>query len=223
MPKVKVPRKSTNIDMTAMCDVAFLLLSFFILATKTKPPEVLTVETPSSVSTRIAPENNVVLISIDATGRVFFSISDKNTEEKRTVIDAVDKARNLGLSEAQKKAFVRTNSFIGVPFSQLGAFLSTPEENLKSIKMEGIPVTDSINNQLLDWMLAAKGAFEGKKMELLVKGDNSSKYPAFQGVIAAFKKNDLMKFSMVTNPEGVPPGSELSKENDKKAAAAKQQ
>ena len=29
MPKVKIPRKSTAVDMTAMCDVAFLLLSFF--------------------------------------------------------------------------------------------------------------------------------------------------------------------------------------------------
>jgi hypothetical protein len=47
MPKLKIPRKSTTIDMTAMCDVAFLLLSFFILATKQKPPEVLTVSPPS--------------------------------------------------------------------------------------------------------------------------------------------------------------------------------
>ena len=37
MARAKIPRKSTNIDMTAMCDVAFLLLSFFILATKFKP------------------------------------------------------------------------------------------------------------------------------------------------------------------------------------------
>ena len=221
MPKVKLPRKSTNIDMTAMCDVAFLLLSFFILATKTKPPEVLTVQTPSSVSTRIAPENNVVLISIDHDGRVFFSVSDKNSEQKVAIIDAVDKARNLGLTPAQKHGFAKSNSFVGVPFSQLGAFLNIPAENLKGTKMDGIPVTDSTNNQLLDWMLAAKQAFEGKKMELLVKGDNDSKYPAFQGVINAFKKNDLMKFSMVTNPEGVPAGSELAKENQKKAAAAK--
>ena len=211
MPKVKVPRKSTNIDMTAMCDVAFLLLSFFILATKTKPPEVLTVEPPSSVSTRIAPEKDVVLISIDPSGKAYFSVSDKNKAEKTAIIDAVDKSRNLGLTPAQKAAFVKDNSFIGVPFSQLGAFLSTPPENLKNIKMEGVPVTDSTNNQLIDWMAAAKSAFEGKKMELLVKGDNSSKYPSFQGVITAFKKNDLMKFQMVTNPEGVPPGSELSK------------
>ncbi len=211
MPKVKLPRKSTNIDMTAMCDVAFLLLSFFILATKTKPPEVLTVETPSSVSTKIAPEKNVALISIDKDGRVFFSISDKNKTEKSAIIDAVDKARNLGLTSAQKAAFKKDNSFVGVPFSQLGAFLSTPADNLKSIKMEGIPVTDSTNNQLLDWMLAAKQAFENQKMEILVKGDNNAKYPAFQGVINAFKKNDLMKFGMVTNPQGVPAGSELAK------------
>ena len=77
--------------------------------------------------------------------------------------------------------------------------------------MDGIPVTDTLNNQLTDWLLAAKQAFEGKKMELLVKGDNNSKYPSFQGVLNAFKKNDLLKFQMVTNPEGVPAGSELSK------------
>jgi biopolymer transport protein ExbD len=219
MPKVKVPRKSTNIDMTAMCDVAFLLLSFFILATKTKPPEVLTVETPSSVSTRIVPEKDVILISIDHEGRVFFSLSDNNRDQKLAVIEAVDKARNLGLTDAQKKAFGKSNSFIGVPFSQLGSFLLTPTDDLKKIKMDGIPVTDSTNNQLIDWMLAAKTAFEGKKMELLVKGDNNSKYPSFQGVISAFKKNDLMKFSMITNPEGVPTGSELSKENQRKSAA----
>lgn len=221
MPKFKLPRKSTNIDMTAMCDVAFLLLSFFILATKTKPPEILSVETPSSVSTRVVPEKDVVLISINHEGRVFFSLSDKNQEQKLAIIDAVNKARNLGLSDAQKKAFGRSNSFIGVPFSQLSAFLSTPPDNLKNAKLEGIPVTDSTNNQLIDWMTAAKAAFEGKKMELLVKGDNNAKYPAFQGVINAFKKNDLMKFSMITNPEGVPPGSELAKENLNKRSSGK--
>ena len=47
MGRAKLPRKSTNIDMTAMCDVAFLLLSFFILTTKFKPAEAIAVETPS--------------------------------------------------------------------------------------------------------------------------------------------------------------------------------
>ncbi len=36
MARPKIARKSTAVDMTAMCDVAFLLLSFFILTTKSK-------------------------------------------------------------------------------------------------------------------------------------------------------------------------------------------
>jgi hypothetical protein len=31
-------------------------------------------------------------------------------------------------------------------------------------------------------------------------------------VINAFKKNEIFKYQLVTNPEGVPPGSELEKE-----------
>ncbi|MEO5685668.1 MAG: biopolymer transporter ExbD [Chitinophagaceae bacterium] len=211
MPKVKVARKSTSIDMTAMCDVAFLLLSFFILTTKFKPSEALAVVTPNSVSAKVAPENDVVLITIDKEGRVYLSVSDKNTSEKRAIITAISTSKSLNLSAAQIASFARASSYVGVPFSQLGGLLSTPVDDIKKIKMEGIPVTDTLNNQLTDWLYAAKQAFEGKKMELLVKGDNDSKYPSFQGVLNAFKKNDLLKFQMVTNPEGVPAGSELSK------------
>ncbi|MEO6315599.1 MAG: biopolymer transporter ExbD [Chitinophagaceae bacterium] len=218
MPKVKVARKSTSIDMTAMCDVAFLLLSFFILTTKFKPSEALAVVTPNSVSAKVAPENDVVLITIDKEGRVYLSVSDKNTSEKRAMITAISTSKALNLSAAQIAAFARASSYVGVPFSQLGGLLSTPVDDIKKIKMEGIPVTDTLNNQLTDWLFAAKQAFEGKKMELLVKGDNDSKYPSFQGVLNAFKKNDLLKFQMVTNPEGVPAGTELYKNNMKRGA-----
>ena len=211
MPKVKVARKSTSIDMTAMCDVAFLLLSFFILTTKFKPSEVLKVTTPNSVSHNAAPENDVVLITMDKDGKIFLSVSDKNTSEKRTMIDNINTSKGLNLTDAQKKAFVRANSFVGVPFSHLGGFLNTPPADIKKLKMDGIPVTDTLNNQLTEWLTAAKGAFEGRKMQILVKGDNNAKYPSFQGILNALKKNDLLKFQMVTNPEGVPAGSELSK------------
>jgi len=216
MPKVKVARKSTSIDMTAMCDVAFLLLSFFILTTKFKPSEALAVVTPNSVSAKAAPENDVVLITIDKEGKVYLSVSDKNTPEKKAIISSISTSKGLNLSAAQVNAFARGGSYVGVPFSQLGGLLNTPPDDVKKIKMEGIPVTDSTNNQLVDWLYAAKQAFEGKKMELLVKGDNDSKYPSFQGVLNAFKKNDLLKFQMVTNPEGVPSGTELYRINKEK-------
>jgi biopolymer transport protein ExbD len=222
MPKVKVPRKSTPIDMTAMCDVAFLLLSFFILTTKFKPSEALAVVTPNSVSNKVAPQNDAVLITIDKDGKVYFSVSDDNKSEKQAILQAINTSQSLGLTDAEIASFNRAGSYIGVPFSKLKSFLKLDAEQLKKTTVEGIPVTDSTNNQLTEWMRAAATAFQGTKMNLLVKGDNSSKYPSFQGVTNAFKKNDLMKFQMITNPEGVPPGTELYRKNMSSSAATEQ-
>lgn len=214
MPKVKVPRKSTSVDMTAMCDVAFLLLSFFILTTKFKPPDTLQVTTPKSVSTKAVEAKNVVLITLDKEGKVYFSVSDENGPEKAEVIDAVNEMKALNLTDQEKAAFKRTASFVGVPFSQLKSYLQLTPEQLKNFKATtGIPV-DTANNEMEVWIRAAAGAFQGKKMNLLVKGDNDAKYPAFKGVIDALKKNEIFKFSMITDPEGVPPGTELYKKNE---------
>ncbi len=56
MPRVKVPRKSTAVDMTAMCDVAFLLLTFFILTATARQPDPLDITTPSSTVQFKVPE-----------------------------------------------------------------------------------------------------------------------------------------------------------------------
>jgi biopolymer transport protein ExbD len=212
MGRAKLPRKSTNIDMTAMCDVAFLLLSFFILATKFKPPEALTVVTPSSVSTKVAPSKDVVMLIIDKDGKVYLSVSDVNFEEKQTMIDALNTSKNLGLSDAEKNNFVKVpNAYIGAPFSQLKSYLDKTPEQLQNVVKPGIPAVDSTNNELIDWIGAAKSAFAGKKMNVLVKGDDASKYPSLQGIIIALKKNDEMKFQVVTSPIPVPTGTELYK------------
>lgn len=212
MPKVKVPRKSTSVDMTAMCDVAFLLLSFFILTTKFKAPDTLQVTTPKSVSTKTVEAENVVLVTLDKEGKVYFQVSDENPDEKAEVIDFVDQAKGLGLTAQEKAAFKRTGSFVGVPFSKLKSYLNLSPDQLKSYKADGIPV-DSTNNEMVEWIRASATAFQNKKMLLLVKGDNDAKYPSFKGVIDALKKNEIFKFSMITDPEGVPAGTDLYKRN----------
>jgi len=68
---------------------------------------------------------------------------------------------------------------------------------------------------MIEWFKAAQTAFEGKKMNILVKGDDASKYPSFQGVIIALKRNDLMKFQVVTASIPVPQGTELYKQQEK--------
>ncbi|HXD79115.1 MAG TPA: biopolymer transporter ExbD [Puia sp.] len=212
MPRAKIPRKSTTIDMTAMCDVAFLLLSFFILATKFKPPEALSVTTPSSVYNRIAPESNVVMIIMDDKGKVYLTVSDKNVDEKKEIINTINTTKGLNLTAAEMKMFSNNpSSFIGVPFSQLKSFLDKSPEDLKGVVLPGIPTQDSTNNELRDWINAAVAAFQGEKMNILVKGDDKATYPSFSGVIWALKKNDQLKFQLITSPIAAPAGSELEK------------
>ena len=142
--------------MTAMCDVAFLLLSFFILATKFKPPEALSVVTPSSVSSKVAPDKNVVLITMDKEGKVYFSVSDANTSEKKDIIDALNTSKAIGLTDAEKKNFVNNpTAYIGVPFTQLKSLLDKNPDEVKNLKVPGIPTQDSTNNELRDWIGAA--------------------------------------------------------------------
>jgi len=204
--------------MTAMCDVAFLLLSFFILTTSFKPDEALKVTTPKSVQTKAAEMKDVVLVTMDKEGKIYFSIGDDNRDEKQKTIDIIDQQKSLGLTQAEKNAFLKSGSFVGVPFGQLKQYLGLNPDQVKALKQPGIPVTDTLNNEMTLWMQAANSAFAGKKMTLLVKGDMDAKYPSFKGVIDAFKKNELLKFQMITDPENVPMGTELFKTNQRRGA-----
>ena len=120
MPHAKLPRKSTNVDMTAMCDVAFLLLTFFMLATKFKPEEPVTVITPSSISQITLPDVDIMLITVDPKGRIFFSVDNKL--KRMDLIESINSYRNLNLSKEEKTAFALGGS-IGFPFNQLKTYL----------------------------------------------------------------------------------------------------
>ena len=212
MRRAKIARKSTAVDMTAMCDVAFLLLSFFILVARHKTEDNLNVQTPNSVSSVIVPEKNVVLLTMDRNAKVYFSVSEKNTAEKKLIIDAISTAKGLNLTELEKKNFYNNPSaYIGVPFESIRPYLDLHPDQAKSYKSPGIPAQDSTNNQLIDWIHAAVTAFEGKPMTIMVKGDDAAAYPSFQAILIALKKNDQLKFKLVTNPVAAPAGSELAK------------
>jgi hypothetical protein len=82
--------------------------------------------------------------------------------------------------------------------------------------MPGIPVMDTLNNQLVWWIREAKIAFAGQKLNYLIKGDNNSKFPAFDAVLSALKKNDEFKYNLVTSLDGVPDDSELAKKQSRR-------
>ena len=221
MSRPKIARKSTSVDMTAMCDVAFLLLSFFILTAKPKSSENIEVVTPSSVSSKVAPEKDVTLISITKDGKVYISMD--NRDVKGEVANQLNANNGANLSPADIVAFKKAE-FFGTSISQLKSFLQIPSDKLKANTLTGIPVQDSLHNELIPWMRAivAASASSGTKLNILLKGDNDSKYPAFRGVKAALLKNDQPKFQLITNAEGVPTGSDLYKKMMSGLAAAEE-
>jgi biopolymer transport protein ExbD len=210
MPKVKIPRKSTTVDMTAMCDVAFLLLSFFILATKQKPPEVLAVAVPNSVSTKIASDK-AILITITKDGRTFLMLGAD--AKKKEILENINLTKALGLSPAELQKWGK-QSYIGTPFNLVKGTLALATE-MPADRAAGIP-TDSTNNEMIDWMRSVTNVFGAAQVEqrelekiLLIKGDQDALYPKFKSIKEAFKKNEIYKFQIVTNGTPAPMGSEL--------------
>ena len=212
MPSVKIPKKSTVTDMTPFVDVAFLILTFFIMATKFKPQDPVEITTPNSVSSSILPENDAVLITMDGENHVYFSImSEKDQTKYDDIIQGINTTRNLNLTPAEMANFKKTFA-IGVPFSQLKGLLDMSQEDQNKLKQPGIPVLDSANNELVWWVGAAKTAFAGRPLVYLIKGDNKALYPTFEGVISALKRNEQFKYNLVTAPEDAPSGTALSDE-----------
>ncbi len=211
MPSVKIHRKSTDTDMTPFVDIAFLILSFFIMATKFKPPEPVEVTTPGSVLSQKLPDNNAVMILIDSTDKVYLTVlSEKDKTKFDKIIEGINTSQNLGLSAAEMQNF-RNTILVGVPFGGLKQLLNTPAKEQMNLKQPGIPVMDSANNQLVWWVNEAKKAFAGEKLNFLIKGDGKAKYPAFEAVVAALKKNEEFKYNLVTALDDVPAGTEFYK------------
>ena len=77
MPKVKIPRKSTIVDMTAMCDVSFLLLTFFILTAKFKPQSIVAVDVPTARTTKAV--DNAITNTVNTEGKAFISLKEIST------------------------------------------------------------------------------------------------------------------------------------------------
>ncbi|MGZ8538925.1 MAG: ExbD/TolR family protein [Flavisolibacter sp.] len=212
MPSVKIPRKSTDTDMTPFVDVAFLILSFFMLATKFKPPEPVEIKTPSSTSAeKVKMDNWGVLVEIDKTGRVFFSmLADKDPARKLKVIENINKTRNLGLTTTDMSNYVGGHA-VGVPFAGLKDLLSLHPNDQAKVSQPGIPV-DSSNNELALWIRDAMSVFsdlQRSEVSFMVKADNATKYPSFKKVIEAFKINKQFEFDLVTDPEDAPGGTDL--------------
>jgi biopolymer transport protein ExbD len=198
MPKVKVPRKSTAIDMTAMCDVAFLLLTFFILTATARQPEPLPVDTPASTVKIKLPETDIATLTVGQ-GKIFFGV--KGQQIRINMLNRIAEKYSLQFTEEEKLRFSVIESF-GVPVGNLKQLiaLSGDERNQPGLQT-GIPA-DSTDNQLNEWILAARYAtkeLNNTDLRFSIKGDSKEEYPEIKKVVDILQKQNINKFSLITS------------------------
>lgn len=198
MAKVKMSKKMTSIDMTAMCDVAFLLLTFFILTATAKQPEPLPVDTPASTVQTKLPETDLAMITIGDSGKVFFGV--KGTDVRKKTLDLIAEKYKLTFTEDEKNKFGLIDEF-GVPVNQLKVLIgmNSTQRNKKG-QQSGIP-KDSLDNQLAEWVTAARNAnaeLHEKQLNFAIKGDAKEQYPQIKKVMDILQDQRVNKFNLVT-------------------------
>jgi biopolymer transport protein ExbD len=196
MPKVKIKRKSTAIDMTAMCDVAFLLLTFFMLTSNFTQKEPVTVNSPSSISEIKIPDTNIMLILVDSKGKVFFGVDGQ--ENRKELLTKMGAAYNTTFSPDELKEFSLINRF-GVPINRMKAYLSMkPEERELPQNAPGIPC-DSIDNQFKNWVSISKGI--NKNYRIAIKADQKTAYPVIKKLMGTLQDINENRYNLITSLE----------------------
>ena len=195
----------------AMTDVAFLLLTFFMLTAKMKPQENLVIDTPASISQTKLPESGTLTILVGKDGRIFLDMTGQHTRQE--LINSMNDQYQMGLTEQDKLLFTNVGSF-GVARSQLKKYLNTIPTERTKFPANGIPVDtlDVNKSELANWIHNARLAQfkmkqEGKVKDeyvMVVKADKDTPYPAVQKVINTLVDINVNKFNLITGLEADP-------------------
>jgi biopolymer transport protein ExbD len=196
MGKVKVHRKSPTIDMTPMVDLAFLLVTFFMLTAAFRPPEPVAVDTPKSASEIPLPERDRMIITVAKDGKVFFDMD--NQFSRKRMLEDMGAKYGVSFTPEQMNNFAVMSGF-GVPIAQMPQFLDMTPDERAQITQPGIP-SDSVNNELADWVVYGR-LTAPSKMRIAVKGDRDTSYKVVKQVVNTLIDRRILRFNLITGLE----------------------
>ena len=225
MGKVKIKKKETRIDMTAMSDVTVLLLTFFMLTSTFLQKEPVTVITPPSVSEEKVPDANLLSVLVSPEGKVFLEVlgSKDSTMKSETVRADLLKnmvaeykkthpSANLAFTNKEIETFSKLNAF-GVPITKMKEWLnletSDRDKFLESKENPGVPINmneDPNNpNEFQMWVRAAYNSMNPELQEAMVKGrgisikaDQTTPYSVVNVVMDNLQTMKMNKFTLMT-------------------------
>jgi len=206
MAKIKMSKKAASIDMTAMCDVAFLLLTFFILTATAKTPEPLPVETPASTVEVKLPETGLVTLTVgksEGKDKVFFGMKDRDVREK--TLELMGNKYGVKFTPEESAQFALIDEF-GVPIQALKQIIAMKSADRNKAGVQpGIPL-DSLDNQLKDWIYTARQANielgKEKDLDFAIRGDAKQEYPQIKKVMDMLQDQKINSFNLVTGARG---------------------
>jgi biopolymer transport protein ExbD len=208
MAKVKMGKKASSVDMTAMCDVAFLLLTFFILTATAKVPEPLPVDMPSATNEQKLPEKDLATITIGGKGKVFFGLTERSV--RRRTLELMGQKYSITFTPEELDKFSLIDNY-GVPIQGMSSLIAmkSADRNKAGVQI-GIP-KDSLDNQLKEWVYNARIATKeiseasgakGVELKLAIKGDAKEQYPSIKKVMDILQDQQINNFNLVTGLRG---------------------
>lgn len=186
--------------MTPMSDVMVLLLTFFMLTATFVKEEPVKVNTPGSVSEVKIPENNLLTIFVEKSGKVFMCM-DNPVAQGKLVDKMIDKGA-FNLTPAERDALAQAPTF-GTPIDftkdWLGKDPATRTHILTDPKssIAGIPC-DSIDDELKTWVKAAREAC-GDGMNVAIKADASTSYAVIKRVMDSLREIRENRYNLITS------------------------
>ena len=173
--KVRAKKQSTHIDMTPMVDLAFLLLTFFMLTTTFGKPKTMEINMPVKPppGQEIKNEvNNAITILLSGDNKVYWYYGELKPETKLTLTDFS--------ASGVRKLFLDYNK-------QAVDEIKTLKENALKTKMN----EDTLKSRIVD--------IKGKKYALmvLVKTDDKAKYKNVIDIIDELNICLIGKYALV--------------------------
>lgn len=215
-----MPKSNPSLDMTPMVDLAFLLVTFFMLTSSFRTPEPVVVDPPSSTTKDEIPKQ-VFLITVDAQGRTFIDLT--NPAVKSKVFQKVCKQMDIKVSDEEVKKFAGVGA-IGLKAAQISDFLEMEAAERTKLEQPGVPYDTTGKKSELYWWayyarIEAHNDYKAREEEakqrklpfdksnyiqFAVKADANARYDVVKHVVQVFRDAKVKQFQMITGLEAEP-------------------